>query len=109
MTPDIVNRILNRINCPDLLSVLKDELSGSELNSILLEVFNQKTLSLSPAELLNQYQANRFVKPADLPVVELKKTELEILQLFQEYSFEPLELSPISILGSCSVVGPANQ
>jgi hypothetical protein len=109
MSSIIANKILNRINRPDLISVLTNELSGSELNSILLEVFNQKTNTLGAPELLNQYQENRFVKPADLPVLDLKRMEVDILQLFQRYSFEALELSPVSILGSCSVVASANQ
>lgn len=109
MSSIIVNKILNRINRPDLISVLTNELSGSELNSILLEAFNQKIVSLTPAGLLNQYQVNRFVKPADLPALDLKRMEVDILQLFQRYSFEALELSPVSILGSCSVVASANQ
>lgn len=109
MSSIIANKILKRINRPDLISVLTNELSGSELNSILLEVFNRKTSILSPAELLNQYQDNRFVKPADLPVLDLKRMELDLFELFRQYSFHALELSPVSILGSCSVIAPANQ
>ena len=109
MSSPIVEKILKRINRPDLVSVLTNELSGSELNSLLLEIFEQKTKSISPPELLNQYQVNRFVKPSDLPVLELKRMELELLQLFQRHSFLPIELSPVSMLGSCSVVALANQ
>ena len=50
----IVEKILNRINRPDLLQVLSEELTPSELNSLLLDVFNQQTGRLSPAELLHQ-------------------------------------------------------
>jgi hypothetical protein len=109
MPSDIVHKILERINRPELFAILTRELSGSELNSILLEVFNQRSGSLTAPELLNLYQQNRFVNPSDLPVIELRQMELDILQLFTKYSFEPLELSPVSILGSCSAVAPANQ
>ena len=109
MAPGIINRILERINRPDLLSVLANELTGSELNSLLLEVFNHKAASRSGPELLNLYQQNRFVKPADLPVLEMRKAELDILELLGHHGFSPLELSPVSILGSCSAVGSVNQ
>lgn len=109
MTSEIITNILKRISRPDLLTILTDELTGTELNSILLEVFNHKTRSLTAPELLNQYQQNRFVKPADLPVLTMKRMELDVLELFEQHSFHPLELSPVSILGSCSVVGYVNQ
>jgi hypothetical protein len=59
--------------------------------------------------MLNLYQLNRFVKPVELPVIELKKTELDLLTIFNQHGFEPIELSPIAVLGACSTVAPADQ
>ena len=109
MKSSIVSSILNRIHHPELFGILSDQLSGTELNSILLEVYRQRIQRMAPADVLNQYQHNRFVKPTDLPVIETKRMELDILEHFQGFSFEPLELSPVSILGACSVVAPADQ
>ena len=109
MTSDFVKRILEKINRPDLLHVLVNDLTGSELNSILLEVFHHKLKSITPPELLNLYQANRLVKPADLPVLEMKRMELEILELFEKYLFHPIDLAPVSALGSCSVPAHVDQ
>lgn len=109
MSSAIVEKIVQRTGYPGLLSLLAEGLSGSELNSLLLEVFNQRTASMSPAELLGLYRQNRFVKPADLPVIPLRKMELDLLQRFADASFQPIELSPVSLLGSCSVVAPADQ
>lgn len=105
----IVSKILERIGQPQLVEQLSENLSGSELNSLLLEVFKRKTSAIEPAELLRHYQKNRFVKPADLPVIELKRMELDLLLFFQKLSFQPIELSPVSVLGSCSVVATADQ
>src|SRR5688572_24686457 len=104
MNSPIVTKILKRIGEPNLVHVLTKELKGTELNSVLLEVFSEMTSKLSPPLLLNRYQLNRFVKPADLPVLELKRMELDVLELFNSLNFEPIELSPVSVLGSCSVV-----
>jgi len=109
MNSPIVIKILDRIGRPDLVSVLTKDLTGTELNTILLEVFSDLTSKLSPPLLLNRYQLNRFVKPSDLPVLELKRMELEVLELFNRLNFEPIELSPVSVLGSCSVVATADQ
>lgn len=109
MTSDIIKSILHRINQPGLLNILADELSGTELNSLLLEVFNRRTKSTTPAEMFDQYQRNRFVKPADLPVLKMKRMELDILGLFELHAFHPIELSPVSIRGSCSAVASVDQ
>jgi hypothetical protein len=104
----IVDKILERIEHPELLDTLK-KLSGTELNSILLEVFNQQIKDRTAPEMLKLYRLNRFVKPADLPVLALREVELHLLQIFKTDGFDPIELSPVSILGSCSVVAPADQ
>ncbi len=109
MESPIVTKILQRIGQPDLVRILTEDLTGTELNTILLDVFSDVSSKLSPPQLLNRYQSNRFVKPADLPVLELKRMELDMLELFKRLSFEPIELSPVSVLGSCSVVATADQ
>jgi hypothetical protein len=109
MQSQIVTKILERIGQPGLMNILTEELSGTELNTLLLYVFNQTSSKVAAPALLNRYQSNRFVKPSDLPVLELKRMELEILELFNKFNFEPIELSPVSVLGSCSVVATADQ
>lgn len=109
MSSIIVKKIIDRSGEDRLLGFLSEQLSGTELNSLLLEVFNQRISRQSPAQLLRHYQVNRFVKPADLPVIELKRIELDLLKIFHENSFEPIELSPVTVTGSCSVVAPADQ
>lgn len=108
MPSPIVNKILERIGQPHLVDVLS-ELSGTELNSLLLEVFSHHTATLSAPDLLNLYQKNRFVKPADLPVMDLRQWEIDVLKLFHKHAFQLLELSPVATLGSCSVVALADQ
>ncbi|HET9824685.1 MAG TPA: hypothetical protein VFP87_05095, partial [Chitinophagaceae bacterium] len=40
------------------------KLGGSELNSLLLEVFREKANKLEPTELLKLFENNRFVLPS---------------------------------------------
>jgi hypothetical protein len=105
----ILDSILSRIGQPGLAELLANELSGTELNTLLLDVFAKQTGRLSPGDLLRSYTLNRFVKPADLPVLPLREMELDYLRIFAQHGFEAVELSPVSSLGSCSVVGTASQ
>jgi len=62
-------------------SAITDYLTGSELNSLLMEVFRNRTQQVTPSELLNQFNQNRFVQPAAVNVLLMKKLELSCLQL----------------------------
>jgi hypothetical protein len=105
---DILKKIHQKTGV-DLAHLLGREIPGSQLNSLLLAVFDEKTASLSPSDLLRLYKTNRFVKPAQTPVIRLRKQELESLQLLSENGFEPLDLSPVSMLGTCSTLGTVSQ
>ncbi len=105
----IIESIIEKTGVPDMIELLAESLSGTEINSLLLEVFNKKQESLSPAILLNQYRANRFVHPAETDMIELLTLELKVLNFLQQYQFQAIELSPVAQFGSCSVVAPVDQ
>ncbi|MFD2570252.1 hypothetical protein ACFSUS_06370 [Spirosoma soli] len=105
----IVERILARLGRPDLVNILANDLSNSELNSVLMDVFSRKTGQLSPPELLKSYRSNRFVSPADIDVLGLRELENTVYVTFNQLGFTPVELSPVAPLGSCSVVATADQ
>jgi hypothetical protein len=105
----IIGNIVKKSGVPDIVDLLTERLSGSELNSLLLEVFTKRLSGLSPALLLKQYQANRFVHPAETDMVGLLELELRTLKFLREYHFQPIELSPVAQLGSCAVVAPVDQ
>jgi hypothetical protein len=74
-----------------------------------MEVFDRNIQKLSPALLLKQYSANRFVQPAETDMAGLLTSELNMLQFLQQHGFQPIELSPAAQLGTCSVVAPVDQ
>ena len=108
MKEKIIKKIALKIGISHIADLLT-RLSGSELNSLLLEVFSKRGQHTSPALLLQQYQANRFVHPADTDMIGLLTTELKILQLLRGRHFQPIELSPAAQWGSCSLLGPVDQ
>lgn len=108
MSKKIIERIQKEAATPELLQLLTD-MPSSDLNSLLMEVMRQKTQQLSPGDVLRSYAANRFVKPSEVDFVSFLTFELELLQKALAVGFTPLELSPVSPLGSCAVVATVNQ
>lgn len=108
MKEKIIERILRTAQVPDLLEVLTQRLSQSDLQSLLLEVYRKRTHTLTPRHLLQQYEQNRFVQPAAInpkQLLEFDKLAYSVLPS----SFELLELSPVCPLGTNSVVAPIDQ
>jgi hypothetical protein len=109
MRSDIIQSIEAKMGTPGLTGLLAERLSGSELNSLLLDVFDQRARRGSPERLLHQYRANRFVQPAEGDMIALLQFELEALVHLRDRGFQPLELSPAALFGSCSIVGTVSQ
>ncbi|NIK80022.1 hypothetical protein FHS15_005206 [Paenibacillus castaneae] len=108
LTADL-ERILRKLEKADLINVLVDRIPSSDLNSLLLKVFSEKTKSSSPNDLLKRYQENRFVHPAEVDVILLKKLEMDVLEIASKHSISPIQLSPAAPLGCASVLGSVDQ
>ncbi|MGO4697518.1 hypothetical protein AB4Z50_24850 [Paenibacillus sp. 2TAB26] len=108
LTADL-ERILRKLDQADLINLLVDRISSSDLNSLLLKVFSEKTKTSSPNDLLKRYKNNRFVHPADVDVLLLKRMELDVLDIASKHSFSPIQLSPVAPLGCASVLGTVDQ
>ncbi|MBD2732182.1 hypothetical protein H6G96_39565 [Nostoc sp. FACHB-892] len=108
MQDKIIERILAAADTPELLDILTNLLSLSDLQSLLLEVYRRRAASLTPSDILKQYENNRFVVPSQInPQQQLEFDSLAYSVL--PPGFEILELSPVSPLGTHSVVATVNQ
>jgi hypothetical protein len=108
MKEKIIERILRTAQVPDLLEVLTQRLSQSDLQSLLLEVYRKRAHTLTPRHLLQQYEQNRFVQPATVNPKQLLEFDRLAYSVLPS-SFELLELSPLCPLGTNSVVAPIDQ
>jgi len=105
---NIVERILRETNSPNLLEILGESLNPTDLQSLLLEVYRKRASQLTPADLLVQYEHNRFVRPS--PVDPLVTMELERLAFsLAAPTFQPIELAPLCPLGATSVIAAVDQ
>jgi hypothetical protein len=109
MKESIGKRIIGKTGTPELLDALVNKLSGSELNSLLLEVFSQRAAKINPSELLKHYEKNRFSLPVETNYIRLLERSLDALKLFEQAGFEPCQVAPLLPLGTCSVVGTVDQ
>ncbi|RED39659.1 hypothetical protein [Paenibacillus sp. VMFN-D1] len=110
--PDETNQRIHTEHTMDqgtLSETLSRRLSGSELNTLLLKVFRERTRAGNASDLLKRYHDNRFVKPAEVSALDLKRLELDVLEIADAHAFEPIQLSPAAPLGSCSVVATVDQ
>jgi hypothetical protein len=83
------------------------ELSGSELQSVLLEVMQRRARGRGPSEVLSQYRRDEFCRPA---AVDQRTTiAIDGHLLAAAEGFEAIELSPVAPLGVCSTMALTGQ
>ncbi len=108
MSDKITERICREIGIEGLVEALSIRLSPTDLQSLLIEVYRRRAEALTPRDLLDQYQHNRFVQPAQAsPIAQLDFDRLAYSLL--PPGFEGIALSPVAPLGSCSVVSTVSQ
>ncbi len=86
---------------------LAAELSGSELQSVLLEVMQRRAAARAPAEVLAQYQRDPFCRPA--PIDQRTSVAIDGHLLAAAAEFAAIELSPVAPLATCSSMGRSSQ
>ncbi|MEB9507352.1 hypothetical protein P4J13_25840 [Bacillus anthracis] len=107
--PTAIHRILNKIDSHNFFESLSTKIPSSDLNTLLLELFKERTNDVNAQDLLKSYSINRFVHPADFDPIWMKQLEMDVLKIAKKSLYHPLQLSPVSILGSCSVIAKVNQ
>jgi len=108
MTDPIWRRVERRVGIPDLVHTLAEELSASDLSSLLLEVARRHAERTPPARLLARQLEDAFVRPSSTSPVDLARFDLTAFGLLPE-GFLPIELAPVAPLGTSTVVAPIDQ
>jgi hypothetical protein len=105
---EIVERIEREAGVPGLVSLLSERLAPTDLQSLLLEVYRQRSARRQPVDVLSSYESDRFVCPAPIsPSRLLAWEQIAFAELPPE--FKPLALSPVCPLGTSSVVAGVAQ
>jgi len=93
---------------PDIVEKLTEQLSFSELNSLLLEIYKKAAQQINPAELQKNYEQNRFVSASEYDPIAFRDLKLHY------WSSQKNRVCSDGIiagdpLGTCSVIGTVDQ
>lgn len=88
-------------------SRLAGGLTGSALQSLLLEVMHARAEARCASELIDQYGCDPFCAPSAVDLRAMLAIDGQLLEAAER--FEAVELSPVAPMGACSVVGPSHQ
>lgn len=107
-----MNKVLERIEgqtgITGLVSILAEQLSPTDLQSLLLEVYRARSHRIRPSAVLSGFESNQFVRPSAVSPVSLAAWEQAAFSHLPD-SFEPLALAPVCPFGTNSVVAPIDQ
>ena len=100
---DLLGRIVEQAGGQAVLEALAEQLSGADLTSLLLEVMRRRAERVTPADVLRRYTGDRFVRPSDLDLRELRRVEDAMFGALPA-EFDVLTLAPVVPLGTHSSV-----
>jgi hypothetical protein len=103
-----LQRIVRESGVVELLDVLAERLTPTDLQSLLLEVYRRRAARQTPAGLLGQYERSRFTRPSTVDPKALVAFD-QFAYALASPPFVPLDLSPVCPLGTSSVVAPVSQ
>jgi hypothetical protein len=106
---NIASLVAKKVGYPNLVDDLSAKLSASELNTLLLELFRRRAKKIAPAELLRQFEKNRFTSPSEVDTINFMEFEMRCLNLAKSKGFKPITLSPLTPFGTCSAVASVDQ
>jgi hypothetical protein len=104
----ILKRIERRLGVPDIADLLAERLPATDLQSLLLAVTRRRAAQIQPAELLQRYERDRFVRPSDHAAAAHLALEQRAQQTLPP-DFEVLALSPVCPLGTVAAMTSVGQ
>ena len=93
---------------PGAADALCEELSPTDLQSLLLDVAGSRAATVTPARLMRRWRDDRFVRPAGTDPGRLAAVEAQLWASLPGH-FKGVELSPLTPLGTCSAMTLASQ
>src|SRR3954465_14513134 len=108
MGDEIAARVARDVGVDDLVEILSERVDSPDLASLLLAVFRRRAAGRTPAQILERYQNDRFVRPSSVAPETLDALTATAVAALP-HGFERLELSPVCPLGTSSVLAGISQ
>src|SRR5579872_2601778 len=106
MASRILTRIVAETGIPGLADILAQDLSGSDLQSLLLHVFEQRAGGLREGDLV---RASERALLAPSRVSARRLNQFDQVAFTVAHVFEPVDLSPVAPLGLNHLLGAIDQ
>jgi hypothetical protein len=104
----IVERILRETGIPDLVETLGERLGPTDLQSLLLAVYQRRAEAITPSQLLERYEQNRFVRPSAIAPQALVEFDQLVWSTLPN-AYTALDLSPVCPLGTNAAIATVSQ
>src|SRR5258706_580362 len=95
----LLERIQREAGISELVDVLVERLAPTDLQSLLLEVYRRRVTNVTPSQLLERYEQDRFVRPSTIRPDLLANIDRLVWSLLPD-NYVALELSPVCPLGT---------
>lgn len=105
----LIKKIESKAGVENILDNISENISGSELNSFLLELFRKRSAQFNPSNILQEYGKNWFCFPSIVDPIKIKKEEIDWLENGSEYGFQPILISPLTPFGTVNSVALVDQ
>lgn len=103
----IIARIARALAAGDAVESLAARLSPTDLQSLMLHVYAERSARRTPADLVTQYERAAMLKPSSADARAFNEVERHAFECAA--AFEALELSPVAPLGVNLVLGEIDQ
>jgi hypothetical protein len=103
----LIARIRRELSGLSLLEALEERLPASDLQSLLLHVFQRRSAKRTAAELIAHYERSALVQPSTVDIRAM--VEVERIAFDSAKDFEAIDLSPIAPLALNAVLGQIDQ
>lgn len=104
----IIERILRETGIPDLFDVLAERLNPTDLQSLLLAVYQRRAEAITPSRLLERYEQDRFVRPSAIAPQALVDFDQFVWSTLPD-AYAALDLSPVCPLGTNAAIATVSQ
>ena len=108
MQNEILERLEKDPHMKKLLLLLTEKLSNSDMQSLLIETFRNRSLNTTPSKVLNDYRDSRFYSPSEIPQDVFNRFDLLAYSLLSG-DWHSLDLSPVTPLGTCTSISNLSQ
>lgn len=102
-----LRRIVRELGVPDITERLAEDVPGSDLTTLLLEVMRRRASRVTPAEVARRYEVDRFVRPGP-SFLAMRQVEDAFIAAADD-GFDWITLAPVVPLATHAAMGYVDQ